>query len=550
MLITTYFVIIILNKVSGYISLEGRYNPLKVAIYCRLSDEDDNKLNPKDESESIQNQKSLLEGYVIANNWEIYGYYVDDDWSGSDYDRPDWNRLLKDAEDKKFSIILCKSQARFTRDMIAVEKYLHGKFLEWNIRFIGLVDNADTQNKGNKKQRQILGLTNEWYLEDISDNIRAVFDSKRKAGEFIGGFATYGYIKDPEDSDKLIIDEEAAEVVRMIYNWYLEGFGPQAISTKLNDHKIPNPTKHKQKSGLNFQVGSENSGFWNKTTVRRILKNEVYIGNMVQGRKRKLSYKSKKIVDVAENEWYIVEGTHEAIVEQSVFNSVQRVMDKGPKSSGLGKQHVFSRKLKCLDCGNNMNKGSNKKKSGVRFSYYRCKKYIESPSDDKHCTSHFIMADYLEEVVLLKLKDYIKSYLDEESAINSLNLEIEIENKIKFLKRELNKVELNIKENKKVLESLYIDKVKGIITEKMFVEFREEFTQKSEADISKKREIENNIQPLLEMNDAKEQWGETLLRYTNVDKLTHSMVREMIDHIEIGERNEIGERIIRVHWLF
>lgn len=156
---------------------------MKVAIYCRLSDEDDKKLNPSDESESIQNQKSLLEGYVLVNSWDIYDYYIDDDWSGADSYRPDWNRLLKDAEDGKFNIVLCKSKSRFTRDMIAVEKYIHGKFLEWNIRFIGLVDNADTQNKGNKKQRQILGLTNEWYLEDISDNIRAVFDSKRKAGE-------------------------------------------------------------------------------------------------------------------------------------------------------------------------------------------------------------------------------------------------------------------------------------------------------------------------------------------------------------------------------
>lgn len=523
---------------------------MKVAIYCRLSDEDDNKLNPHDESESIQNQKSLLEGYVMANGWDIYDYYIDDDWSGADADRPDWNRLLKDAEERKFNIVLCKSQSRFTRDMVVVEKYLHDKFLEWNIRFIGLVDNADTHNKGNKKQRQIIGLTNEWYLEDISDNIRAVFDAKRKAGEFIGGFATYGYMVDPEDNDRLIIDEEAAEVVRRIYNWYIEGFGPQAISTKLNDLRILNPTMHKRKSGLNFKISVENNGFWNKTTVRRILRNPMYLGNMVQGRKRKLSYKSKKFIEVPKDEWFVVEGTHEPIIEESIFDEVQRRMDNRPRSSGLGKPHVFSKKLKCLDCGSNMNKGSNKSKKGVRFSFYRCKLYILSPADDKQCTSHYIMARDLEEIVLAKIKSYLNSYLDEESAINSLSLEIEIDNKIKALKKELTRIQSSINEQENVIESLYIDKVKGIITDEMFINFSKKFNEEKEANLLRKKEIENKLQPLIDKNNAKDRWQETLLRYKNVDKLTHTMVNELIDFIEIGEKNEEGERIIRVHWLF
>lgn len=523
---------------------------MKVAIYCRLSDEDDNKLNPKDESGSIQNQKSLLEGYAMANTWEIYDYYIDDDWSGADNDRPDWSRMLVDAEHRKFDIILCKSQSRFSRDMIAVEKYLHGKFLEWNIRFIGLVDNADTNNKGNKKQRQIMGLTNEWYLEDISDNIRAVFDSKRKAGEFIGGFATYGYLKDPDDSDKLLVDEDAADVVRMIFNWYLEGFGPQAISSKLNDSRILNPTMHKRELGLNFKVSVENTGFWNKTTVRRILRNPVYLGHMVQGRKRKLSYKSKKTIEVPEDEWFIVEDTHEAIIEQSTFDEVQRRMDSRPTSTGLGKPHVFSRKLKCLDCGSNMNKGTTKSKKGVRFSYYRCKLYISSPAGDKQCTSHYIMARDLEDLVLDRIKKYINSYLDEESAINTLSMEIEIDNKIKSLKKELAKIEANIIEKNKVIESLYIDKVKGIITDEMFINFSRKFSEEKDNSLFRKKEIESKIQPLINKNNAKARWQETLLRYTSADELSHNMVRELIDYIEIGQKNQEDQRIIRVHWLF
>ena len=524
-----------------------RMKPPKVAIYCRLSEEDKNKLNPDDESESIQNQKSLLEGYVLANKWEIFDYYIDDDWSGADSDRPDWNRLLVDAENRKFDIVLCKSQSRFTRDMEVVEKYLHNKFLEWHIRFIGLVDNADTDNKGNKKQRQINGLTNEWYLEDISDNIRAVFDHKRREGKFIGSFATYGYIKDPEDSDKIIVDEEAAEVVKMIFNWYLDGYGVQAIATKLNRRNILNPTMYKRKCGLNFRLKVENNSLWNKTTVKRILKNRVYIGDMVQGRYRKLSYKSKKIIEVPEEEWFIVKNTHEPIISEEMFNEVQDRIKKAPKSSGLGKAHIFATKLKCLDCGSNMNKGSSKYKDGTRFSYFRCKMYL---LNTKNCSSHFITLNELEEIILSKLKNYISNYLDEESAIKSLSVETKIDNRIKSLKNELNRLSAYIDEQSEVIKSLYIDKVKGIITDDMFMNFSKEFNEEKESNISRKEDIEKQINSLMEKANESDKWKETILKYKNVNKLTHTMVKELIDYIEIGEKNENGERIIRVHWLF
>lgn len=175
---------------------------------------------------------------------------------------------------------------------------------------------------------------------------------------------------------------------------------------------------------------------------------------------------------------------------------------------------------------------------------------MESPKDDKQCTSHYIMARDLEEIILAKIKDYINSYLDEESAINSLSLEIEIDNKIKSLKKELSRVQSNISEQEKVIKSLYIDKVKGIITDEMFINFSRKFSEEKEVNILRKKEIENKIQPLIEKNNAKDQWKETLLKFTSVDKLSHTMVNELIDFIEIGEKDEEGKRIIRVHWLF
>ncbi|MCL2033896.1 MAG: recombinase family protein, partial [Oscillospiraceae bacterium] len=185
---------------------------MKAALYCRLSEEDRNKLAKTDDSESIQNQKTMLLQYAMDKGWDVYSIYSDDDYAGADRNRPAWGRLLQDAEDGKFSIILCKTQSRFTREMELVEKYIHGLFPVWGIRFVSIVDNADTENKGNKKARQINGLINEWYLEDMSDNIKSVLTSRRKNGFHIGSFALYGYRKDPDRKGHLLIDEEAAEI--------------------------------------------------------------------------------------------------------------------------------------------------------------------------------------------------------------------------------------------------------------------------------------------------------------------------------------------------
>ena len=187
-----------------------------MGIYTRLSEEDRNKANPEDDSNSIQNQKSMLIQYALAQGWEIYNIYSDDDYTSSDRRRPEFNKLLSDAEAGKFDIVLCKTQSRFTRELELVEKYIHGLFPLWGIRFVSIVDNADTANKGNKKSRQINGLVNEWYLEDMSENIRSVLTNRRENGHHIGSFAPYGYKKDPDVKGHLIIDEEAAAIVREI----------------------------------------------------------------------------------------------------------------------------------------------------------------------------------------------------------------------------------------------------------------------------------------------------------------------------------------------
>lgn len=295
---------------------------MKAAIYCRLSEEDRDKKRKTDESESIHNQKELLKEYAAKKGWEVYQVYTDEDYGGSDRTRPAFGSLLADAEEKKFDIVLCKTQSRFTREVELVEKYIHGLFPIWGIRFVSVVDNADTANEGNKKARQINALVNEWYLEDMSESIRSVLDDKRKKGLHIGSFALYGYKKDPHQKGRIIIDPEAASVVKKIYAMAEEGFTVAAIAECLNRDGILNPTAYKQKKGLRYRQVSEKT-LWRGSGVSSILRNRMYTGTMVQGRQGSVSYKLRKNGQRPKEKWFIVENTHEPIIERERWEAVQ-----------------------------------------------------------------------------------------------------------------------------------------------------------------------------------------------------------------------------------
>lgn len=325
---------------------------MKAGIYCRLSEEDRNKQFETDDSNSIQNQKAMLVQYATDQGWEIYDIYSDDDYTGADRRRPEFNRLLKDAEGHKFDIVLCKTQSRFTRELELVEKYIHGLFPIWGIRFVSIVDNADTANRGNKKSRQINGLVNEWYLEDMSDNIRSVLTSRRQNGYHIGAFALYGYKKDPDRKGHLIIDEEAAAVVREVFALFAQGHGKTNIARILNDRGIPNPTEYKRLHGLRYKPPkTKSSTYWKYSAISSMLTNEIYIGNMVQGKYGSMSYKTKQNKPRPKSEWYIVEGTHEPIIDRESWDRVQALLAQKAKPFSSGEIGLFARKARCAYCG-------------------------------------------------------------------------------------------------------------------------------------------------------------------------------------------------------
>ncbi|MBQ6558098.1 MAG: recombinase family protein [Clostridia bacterium] len=309
----------------------------RAAIYTRLSKEDFDK--GENVSESIRNQESMLTSYAAERGWEIYDIYCDDSYSGAyagdDNTRPEFNRMIEDASIHRFDIVLCKSQSRFSRNMEVVEQYINGKFTEWGIRFIGVVDYVDTDVKGNKKSRQINSLVNEWYLEDLSENIRAVYRHKMRQGEYMGAFAPYGYSRDKEQKNHLIINPVTAPVVRQIFEWYADGIGTAKISRMLNEKKIPSPRKQQEIEGLRktLMYARYDMGSWSAGTVGDILHNRAYCGDVVQHTVEKVSYKSRKRRRLSSVNWIVAENMHEPLVSREMFDEVQERFNKRRRPS-------------------------------------------------------------------------------------------------------------------------------------------------------------------------------------------------------------------------
>lgn len=521
---------------------------MKVAIYCRLSEEDRDKKFETDDSNSIQNQKTMLLQYAMEQGWELYNVYSDDDYTGSDRRRPEFNRLLKDAELHRFDIVLCKTQSRFTRELELVEKYIHGLFPIWGIRFISIVDNADTANKGNKKSRQINGLVNEWYLEDMSENIRSVLTNRRVNGFHIGAFAPYGYKKDPEQKGHLIIDEEAAAVVREVFTLFSQGHGKTSIARMLNDRGVPNPTEYKRRQGLRYQQPKrKNSTLWKYFAISNMLVNEVYIGNMIQGKTGSVSYKTKQCKPRPKSEWYTVENTHEPIIDRDLWNKVQALIAQRAKPFDTGNIGLFARKARCANCGYTMLSSKTAPQRGSQH-YLQCSnRHVAKDA----CIGSFISVDRLEKMVIAEIKKLAAEYLDRDELEQKIEFCDTLKGQKKRLTADLHAYERKAAEYSKGIRELYLDKVKGLLSENDYVEMSRDFV--SERD-RLERVIAEGEKQLVALEDkiaAGDNRREIIEQYTNLDHLTRDIVEELIDYILVGKRIPGTRDVpIEIHWNF
>lgn len=671
---------------------------LKTVLYLRLSDEDKNKLSKEELSQSIKNQEIMLRDFAKENNFQIIGVYNDDDWSGSDSTRPSFNKMIKECKNGKVDIILCKTQARFARDMELVEKYVHNLFHQWKVRFITVIDKIDNTKKETKKTSQILGLTDEWYLEDTSQNIRETLKAKRKEGELTSSFAPYGYKKDPENKNHLIIDPITAPIIKKIYDEYLSGNGLKKIANNLNENKILSPYEYKLLNGsklklpiikdylnygyikktgtyildINFTnkeeyilkdlisfnyITTDQKNFnnkysitlkkytknktkiyyskniidinnininsliplnendtipknaktiisytkkldrthtinyqfeitlkenkehacyyiniqnnkkdnlkksefiqnirkkfkWSSPTIKKILTDEVYIGNMIQFKTTTISYKNHTIIKNDEKTRIRKNNTHEKIITKDIWNKVQKRLKNTTRSCKNGTIHPLSNKVYCANCNQIFTKTSSRKPDGTGYLCCKDKKTNWSNCNNKNS----IREDKLHQFILEKLNEILNKFYEENTLKKMQNKIIEqdlYKEELNSLEKELQNINEKLQKKSTYLQKLYEDHINEILKEKEFLILINKYKDDNEKLEQQQKIIKKEISLTLEKKEKTKNKKNIFKNYKHIEKLSIEIVQEFIDKIIIGNYNKKeNSRNIKIIWNF
>lgn len=490
-------------------------------MYLRLSKED----GDTNESNSIASQRQIIESFAKNNDITITSEYVDDGYTGSNFNRPDFIRMIDDLNKKKFNIIIVKDLSRFGRDYIESGKYLQKIFPEKRVRFISVNDNYDSENADVSDTHLILPIRNfinDSYCRDISMKVKSSKEIKRKNGEFISAFAPFGYKKDDNNKHKLIIDKNVSHIVVRIFDMKIEGYSSKAIADFLNSIGEVTPGKYKEDTYVNCNGFSIKNGKWDAKMINRILENKVYIGILEQGKTTKLNYKSTRIVDVNKDDWIVIKDSHEPIISKSIFELANKMMLRDLNTSKQN-PNLLSGMLYCKDCGSSMVRRKLKKASGEEI-FYICSENNRTGG----CSRHSIKETEILEALEYVLKNHINAYqllLEKIKNIDFTKLEVKVD--VASLEKEKIKYE-------KLRESLYLDLEDELISSEEFERYRKNYLLKIreiEAQISKKKEIvevlKENISKLSTDN------------YKKVNEIDRLTLVSFVDKILIEEDNRI-----------
>ena len=515
--------------------------PWKAALYIRLSREDGDKV----ESNSITSQREILKEYLkLHPDIELHDFYIDDGWSGTNFDRPGFIRMMEDIYSGDVNCVIVKDLSRFGRNYTDAGNYLDNIFVRLQIRFIALNNGIDTAtNNMNAATRCITvgvqNVINESLAATTSVNVRGTLNVNREQGKFIGSFASYGYMKDPNDHHKLIIDPETAPVVRMIFEKFIDGCSIIGIAKDLNEMGIPNPTAYKKLKGFNYKhpAGKKLDGLWPDSSVRRILRNEMYVGNMVQGKNTTISYKIKQCRAIPKEDWIIVEGTHAAIVDRETFDKAQSLFNqfirKAPQKSEVD---LFSGFVRCADCLRAMNKKTNSHPYGT-YHYYRCG--TSRKMKKSSCTNHTIRIDKMELAVLASIQGMIDSAVEMDKLIKRINSSPVKKKESSHICSAIDTHTAELEKLKGMIIDLYPDWKSGIISKEEYFTLKEQLTEKTtsleKALENLKRTNEEFKNGITEDNDFISHFK----KYGKIDTLTRAMVVELIDKIYVHEGGRI-----------
>jgi site-specific DNA recombinase len=531
-----------MNSRQSYTAVKN--NDKITALYCRLSRDDE----LQGDSNSIKNQKTILQKYADDNGFTNTEFFVDDGYSGTNFDRPDWQRLISLMEEGRIGTIIVKDMSRLGRDYLKVGYYTEVLFPGSDIRFIAINNGVDSANQQDSDFTPFLNIINEWYAKDTSKKIRAVFKSKGESGKPLCTNPPYGYIKDPEDKTRWIVDEEAAEVVREAFRLCMQGYGPSQIAKEFTRRRIMNPTAHAKKNGINIpdNRGHDDDYVWRGSTIVHMLSRQEYLGHTVNFKTYRKSYKQKKQMKNDPSEWMIFKNTHEAIIEESVFEVVQRIRDGRRRLTPMGEMPLLSGMMFCADCGNKLyqvrGRGWKHEKE-----YFVCATYRKIKGG---CSSHQIRNAVVEELLLdgiRRVTAFARDCEDEFVEMVTKKTRSELDKSMRDSRRELEQAQARIAKLDEIIQKLYEDNIEGKISDERFTKMTANYEAEQQTLEKRVTELKSIMTEEKESALNVDHFLTLVRKYTDIKELTAEIIREFVEKIYVYKAERIdGRRVQRI----
>jgi site-specific DNA recombinase len=531
-----------MNSRQSYTAVKN--NDKITALYCRLSRDDE----LQGDSNSIKNQKTILQKYADDNGFTNTEFFVDDGYSGTNFDRPDWQRLISLVEEGRIGTIIVKDMSRLGRDYLKVGYYTEVLFPGSDIRFIAINNNVDSANQQDSDFTPFLNIINEWYAKDTSKKIRAVFKSKGESGKPLCTNPPYGYIKDPEDKTRWIVDEEAAKVVREAFRLCMQGYGPSQIAKEFTRRRIMNPTAHARKNGINIpdNRGHDDDYVWRGSTIVHMLSRQEYLGHTVNFKTYRKSYKQKKQMKNDPSEWMIFKNTHEAIIEESVFEVVQRIRDGRRRLTPMGEMPLLSGMMFCADCGNKLyqvrGRGWEHEKE-----YFVCATYRKIKGG---CSSHQIRNAVVEELLLdgiRRVTAFARECEEDFVEMVTKKTRSELDKSMRDSRRESEQAQARIAKLDEIIQRLYEDNIEGKISDERFAKMTANYEAEQQALEKRVTELKSIMTEDKESALNVDHFLSLVRKYTDIKELTAEIIREFVEKIYVYKAERIdGRRVQRI----
>ena len=504
----------------------------KTALYCRLSQDD----GIEGDSNSIQNQKAILQKFAEEHHFPSPCFYVDDGFSGGNFQRPAFQQMISDMENGEIGIIVTKDLSRLGRNQLHTGLYIEERFPMFGVRYIAINDNVDTDSSESNDLMPFKNLFNEWFIRDTSRKIRAVLKAKAERGERLGTRAPYGYIKDPE-TKKLAVDDEAAAIVRRIFAMCASGNGPSQIARILKKEQVLTPTMYAYtRYGMNHTcLDTAHPYNWSDSAIANLLENEIYLGNTVNMKYSTKSYKDKRRVEHSREECLVFKDTHPALITQEVWDIVQRVRKNRRRPTKMEEQNKYSGLVFCADCGSNMVLHRARTMS-ASYNHFTCRTYKK---DGESCTGHYIRECVLDEVVLEDLRRVTamaRERPEEFAAYIGSRQSAEIQREIRRQEKELAAMRKRKAELDAIFKKLYEDSVLSRITTEQFQMLSSSYTEEQNQIAAGIPQKEADIQRLRETVSGTDGFLDKAKRYMDITELTPELLRLFIEKIVVHEK--------------